>query len=54
MRGAQVSDKHCGFVINSGGANSKDILDLMYVVKSTVNAKFGIMLEEEVKILGED
>lgn len=54
LRGSQVSDKHCGFVINSGGANAKDILDLMYVVKSTVNAKFGIILEEEVKILGED
>ena len=54
LRGAQVSDKHCGFVINSGGAAAKDILDLMFIVKSTVNAKFGIMLEEEVKILGED
>ena len=54
LRGAQVSDKHCGFVINSGEANAKDILDLMFIVKSTVNAKFGIMLEEEVKILGED
>lgn len=54
LRGAQVSDKHCGFVVNSGGADAKDILDLMFIVKSTVNAKFGIMLEEEVKILGED
>ena len=54
LRGAQVSDKHCGFVINSGEANAKDILDLMFIVKSTVNAKFGIILEEEVKILGED
>ena len=54
LRGAQVSDKHCGFVINKDGADAKAILDLMFVVKSTVNAKFGIMLEEEVKILGED
>ena len=54
IRGAQVSDKHCGFVINSGEASAKDILDLIFIVKSTVNAKFGIMLEEEVKILGED
>ncbi|WP_455538044.1 UDP-N-acetylmuramate dehydrogenase [Terrisporobacter sp.] len=54
LRGAQVSDKHCGFVVNTGEATAKDILDLMFVVKSTVNAKFGIMLEEEVKILGED
>ena len=54
LRGAQVSDKHCGFVVNSGGADAKDILDLMFIVKSTVNGKFGIMLEEEVKIIGED
>ena len=54
LRGAQVSEKHCGFVINSGDATAKDILDLIFIVKSTVNAKFGIMLEEEVKILGED
>lgn len=54
LRGAQVSDKHCGFVINTGEASAKDILDLIFIVKSTVNAKFGIILEEEVKILGED
>lgn len=54
LRGAQVSEKHCGFVVNLGDATAKDILDLIYIVKSTVNAKFGITLEEEVKILGED
>lgn len=54
LRGAQVSEKHCGFVVNLGNAKAKDILDLMYVVKSTVYSKFGVMLEEEVKILGED
>ncbi|MEG1310441.1 MAG: UDP-N-acetylmuramate dehydrogenase [Romboutsia sp.] len=54
LRGAQVSEKHCGFVVNLGSANAKDLLDLMYVVKSTVKNKFGVMLEEEVKILGED
>jgi UDP-N-acetylmuramate dehydrogenase len=54
LRGAQVSEKHCGFVVNLGNAKAKDILDLMYVVKSTVKAKYGITLEEEVKILGED
>lgn len=54
LRGAQVSEKHCGFVVNLGNANAKDLLDIMYVVKSTVYAKFGVMLEEEVKILGEE
>lgn len=54
LRGAQVSEKHCGFVVNSGGATAKDILDLMYAIKSTVLNKYGVMLEEEVKIIGED
>ena len=54
LRDAQVSEKHCGFVVNLGNATAKDILDLMYIVKSTVKSKFGITLEEEVKILGED
>ena len=54
LRNAQVSDKHCGFVVNLGDAKARDILDLMYVVKSTVKNKFGVTLEEEVKILGED
>ena len=54
LRGAQVSEKHCGFVVNLGNAKAKDILDLMYIVKSTVKSKYGITLEEEVKILGED
>ena len=51
---AQVSEKHSGFVINRGNATAKELLDLMFAVKSTVNAKFGVMLEEEVKIVGED
>lgn len=51
---AQVSEKHSGFVINRGNATAKELLDLIFAVKSTVNAKFGVMLEEEVKIVGED
>ena len=39
LRGAHPSEKHCGFVVNLGNAKAKDILDLMYVVKSTVNSK---------------
>ena len=54
LRGAQVSDKHSGFVVNLGNATAKDILDLIYIVKNIVNSKFGIMLEEEVKILGDE
>lgn len=54
LRDAQVSEKHSGFVINRGNATAKDLLDLMYIVKATVNAKFGVVLEEEVKIVGDD
>ena len=54
LRGAQVSDKHSGFVVNLGNATARDILDLIYIVKNIVNSKFGIMLDEEVKILGDE
>ncbi len=54
LRGAQVSDKHSGFIINNGDATAKDLLNLMYIVKNIVKSKFNIQLEEEVKIIGED
>ena len=50
---AQVSEKHCGFVINKGGATAKDISELMARVSQTVEEKFGVRLEPEVKKLGE-
>lgn len=49
--GAMVSDKHCGFVINTGNATSKDILELIDYVVDTVKEKFGVVLETEVKII---
>ena len=52
--GAAVSEKHCGFVINTGGATASDIIELIKKVRFTVNEKFGVMLEPEVVILGED
>lgn len=51
--GAQVSEKHAGFVINKGGATSTDILNLMDYIKKTVYEKHGVLLEPEVKIIGE-
>ncbi|MGN9018184.1 UDP-N-acetylmuramate dehydrogenase [Lachnospiraceae bacterium HCP1S3_C3] len=50
--GAQVSEKHCGFVINKGGATATDILELMDIVTDTVYDKYEVKLEPEVKILG--
>ncbi len=51
--GAQVSEKHCGFVINKGGATAADIVELMNQVSERVKDKFGVELEPEVKRLGE-
>ena len=51
---AQVSEKHAGFVINLGKASAKDILALMDQVRTRVMEKKGVMLEPEVRILGED
>ena len=49
--GAQVSEKHCGFIINKAGATSADIKELITNVRQTVADKFGIILEPEVKIV---
>ncbi|WP_313164571.1 UDP-N-acetylmuramate dehydrogenase [Sedimentibacter sp.] len=51
-KGAMVSDKHCGFIVNIDNASCEDVLELMRIVVSTVNDKFGIKLEPEVKIVG--
>lgn len=51
--GAQVSEKHCGFVINNGNATAADIVELMNQVSERVKDKFGVELEPEVKRLGE-
>lgn len=51
--GAQVSEKHCGFVINKNHATATDILSLMEQVSDKVETKFGVRLEPEVKIIGE-
>ena len=51
--GAQVSEKHCGFVINAGEASAADVLQLMKDVSDKVQAAFGVPLEPEVKRIGE-
>ena len=50
---AQVSEKHCGFVINRGNASAADILQLIRDVQQKVKENFGVTLETEVRILGE-
>lgn len=51
--GAQVSEKHCGFVINKGDATAQDIIDLMSEVSQRVEAKYSVTLEPEIKRIGE-
>ena len=52
--GAQVSEKHAGFVVNVGGATSHDVYDLMLHVRKTVYENSGVVLEPEVIILAPD
>lgn len=51
--GAQVSEKHCGFVINKGGASSEDIYRLMQDCIRKVKEETGVTLEPEVRLIGE-
>lgn len=52
--GAQVSPKHCGFVINKGGATAADVISLIREVQRRVEEATGVRLEPEVKLLGFD
>ncbi len=51
--GAQVSEKHAGFIVNTGDATTRDILDLITFCQKAVYNQFGVSLETEVKIVGE-
>ena len=52
--GAQVSEKHAGFVVNKGGATSHDVYDLMMQVRNTVYEKTGVPMEPEIVIMAPD
>jgi UDP-N-acetylmuramate dehydrogenase len=49
--GAEVSEKHAGFVINTGGATAEDVLAVMRHVREKVFEDSGIMLEPEVRLI---
>ncbi len=51
--GAQVSEKHCGFVINTGDATAADVVGLIREIQRRVEEQFGVKLEPEVRFLGE-
>ena len=50
--GAKVSEKHCGFLINAGGATASDVMELIRQIQAKVKEQFGVTLEPEVKFLG--
>jgi len=52
--GAQVSPKHSGFIVNLGDATASDIIALMHVVQASVLDQFGVIIEPEVRIIGEE
>ena len=51
---AQVSTKHAGFVVNTGHASAKDVLQVIHEVQKRVEKAHGVHLEPEVRIIGED
>jgi UDP-N-acetylmuramate dehydrogenase len=52
--GAQISEKHAGFIVNTGGATANDVLNLIQYVQKTVKLKRGVELIPEIKIVGEE
>lgn len=52
--GAAVSEKHSGFIINKNNATAKDILDLIEMVQKIVKENYGVELQPEVRIIGEE
>lgn len=54
LGGAQVSPKHCGFIVNTGTATTKDVLDLIKEIQARVKEKFDIDMHTEIRIIGEE
>ncbi|KXB70858.1 UDP-N-acetylmuramate dehydrogenase [Peptoniphilus sp. DNF00840] len=52
-KGAGISEKHCGFVVNKNKATARDVLETIEIVQKVVRDKFGVTLEREVKIIGD-
>lgn len=51
--GAMVSEKHAGFIVNTGNATAKDILQLIDIIKDTVYKKFNVEIELEILVIGD-
>jgi len=51
--GAQISEKHANFIVNLGNASAMDIQQLIDLMRESVQEKFGVQLQQEVKVLGQ-
>lgn len=51
---AQVSSKHAGFIVNNGNATARDVLDLITYIQQKAKQRFGVDLQPEVRVVGED
>lgn len=54
LGGAQVSEKHCGFIVNRGNATAWDVKELIRHIQACVKEKYGVDLETEIRIVGEE
>lgn len=54
MGGACVSEKHAGFIVNKGGATARDVLELIEEVRAAVLLEHGVLLEPEIRVVGEE
>lgn len=52
--GAEVSTKHAGFLVRTGAAKARDFLDLIEKIQETILQEYGVSLEPEIRILGDD
>lgn len=52
--GAEVSSKHCGFIVNVGDADANDVIELIHFIQDRVKAEFGVELHTEIRIVGEE
>ena len=51
---AQVSSKHAGFIVNNGNATARDVLDLIAYIQQKAQERFGVDLQSEIRVVGED
>ena len=50
--GAMISEKHANYIVNTGDATAKDILELLFLTQEKVRKETGVKLEPEVKVVG--